>query len=222
MQTMRLVEGYTPPSRLRPGSLGLTLLTTGMFVSGLFFLNPHVVRIISDPIHVIEIAPPPPPPPPEKQVEHHQVPPKETLYVPPTHPDVVMPKAPDLDFVKTPPVEITAGEGIGAGAVIPEPAKQPVLTGADIDPRYASYFQPTYPPDEIRESRTGRVTVRVLIGTDGRVKDIEKVSAPSEPFWESTRRQALSKWRFKPATRDGVPYETWKTMNVSFVLNQEQ
>jgi protein TonB len=109
------------------------------------------------------------------------------------------------------------------GTVIPEQVKgPPVLMGANIDPRYANNFQPTYPPDQIREGNTGRVIVRVLIGVDGRVKDIEKVSTPSDSFWEATKRQALSKWRFKPATRDGEPYETWKIMNVSFVLNQDQ
>jgi len=223
MQTMRLVEGYNPPSRLRPDSLALTLLFTGVFVSGLFFLNPNVVRKKID-IFVGTSIPrdPPPPPQPEKQVEHKQVPPKETLYVPPTQPDVVIPKGPDLDFVKTPPVDVAAGDGTG-GAVIPEPVKHdPVMVGPSIDSHYAGYFQPPYPSDEIRAGNAGRVSVRVLIGVDGRVKDIEKVSAASDSFWEATRRQALSKWRFTPATRDGVPYETWKTMSVSFVLNQEQ
>ena len=97
-----------------------------------------------------------------------------------------------------------------------------MLIGANIDPRYANYLQPPYPSDEIRAGNGGRVSVRVLIGVDGRVKDIEKLSAASDSFWDATRRQALSKWRFKPATRDGAPYEAWKTMNVSFVLNQDQ
>jgi len=222
MQTMRLVEGYNPPSRFRPGTLGLTLMTTGLFVSGLFFLNPKVIPSLPSALKTIRILPDPPPPPPQKQVEHKQVPQKVAPYVPPTHPEVIVPKAPDITFAKEPPLGPPLGEGTSTGTVI-EPARHdPVLVGANIDPRYANNFQPTYPPDQIREGNAGRVMVRVLIGTDGRVKDIEKLSAPSDSFWEATRRQALSKWRFKPATRDGVPYEAWKTMNVSFVLNQEQ
>ncbi len=221
MQTMRLVEGYTPPSRLRPGSLGLTLLTTGLFVSGLFFLNPKIIPILSTPIKTIEILPDPPPPPPEKPLEHKQAPQKTSPYVAPKQPVVSLPDNPHVDFTPTPFIPEIPNAG-GVGGTVIEPVKPAVLIGANIDPRYANNFQPAYPADEIRAGNTGRVTVKVLIGADGRVKDIEKVSAASDSFWEATRRQALSKWRFKPATRDGEPYETWKTMNVSFVLNQEQ
>jgi protein TonB len=221
MQTMRLVEGYNPPSRFRPGSLGLTLLTTGLFVSGLFFLNPKLVRIIDPPL-VVKTIRLDPPPPIEKKVEQKQVRQQDTPYVAPKDPVVILPDNPHVDFTPTPFIP-TVPETTSGGAAIPEPVKHdPIMVGANIDPRYANNFQPTYPPDQIREGNTGRVMVKVLIGTDGRVKDIEKVSAPSDSFWEATKRQALSKWRFKPATRDGVPYEAWKTMNVSFVLNQDQ
>jgi protein TonB len=222
MQTMRLVEGYNPPSRLRPGSLGLTLLTTGVFVSGLFFLNPKLARIIEPPL-IVKTIKLDPPPPPDKPVEQKQVPQKTSPYVPPTHPDVIIPKAPEIDFTKTPPLDTGLNEGLGTGTVVPEVVKPvPVLIGANVDPRYANYLQPPYPAEESRAGNAGRVTLRVLVGIDGRVKDVEKVSAASDSFWDATRRQALSKWRFKPATRDGVPYEAWKTMNVSFVLNQDQ
>jgi len=63
------------------------------------------------------------------------------------------------------------------------------------------------------------VVVRVLVGTDGRVKAIERVSATSDAFFAATRRQALSQWRFRPATRDGVGVESWYRMSVTFVLN---
>lgn len=220
MQTMRLVEGYNPPSRLRPGSLGLTLMTTGLFVSGLFFLNPKLVKLIEPPL-IVKTIRLDPPPPIEKKVEQKRVQQQNTPYVAPKQPDVILPDNPHVDF--TPPPTLPGiPETTRGSAVIPEAIKPAVLIGANIDPRYASNFQPTYPPDKIREGQAGRVTVRVLIGVDGRVKDIEKVSAPADTFWDATKRQALSKWRFKPATRDGVPYEAWKIMNVSFVLNQDQ
>ncbi len=58
----------------------------------------------------------------------------------------------------------------------------------------------------------------MLIGTDGRVKRAERVSAASDAFWAATERRALDKWRFRPATRDGVPVEAWRTMTVRFEL----
>jgi protein TonB len=53
------------------------------------------------------------------------------------------------------------------------------------------------------------------------VKAAESVSATSPAFFEATRRQALSKWRFKPATRGGVPQESWKTMSVRFEIKDQ-
>jgi protein TonB len=63
--------------------------------------------------------------------------------------------------------------------------------------------------------------VRVLIGTDGRVKEVQQISAASTAFFEATRKQALTKWRFTPGTRDGAPVEAWRTMAVRFELDGE-
>ena len=78
--------------------------------------------------------------------------------------------------------------------------------------------QPPYPPAEIRRGTEGNVTARVLIGPDGRVKAIDIVKSPSDGLSEATRKQALTRWRFKPATRDGVPVEGWKTMTLRFQI----
>ena len=58
----------------------------------------------------------------------------------------------------------------------------------------------------------------LLIGTDGRVKAVELVSTDSPGFFEETKRRALAKWRFKPATRGGVPEESWQVMTVRFEI----
>jgi periplasmic protein TonB len=65
----------------------------------------------------------------------------------------------------------------------------------------------------------GSVTVRVLIGTDGRVRQVQVVRATDPEFAKATERQALRAWRFKPATRDGVPVEDWQTLTVRFDIN---
>ena len=100
------------------------------------------------------------------------------------------------------------------------PVANPVLTKAARDPRYASAFQPDYPPAMQRMEMEGRVSVRVLVGTDGRVKDVEILSATDPAFAAATERQARKAWRFKPATRDGIPQEEWITTSVVFRLDQ--
>ena len=87
---------------------------------------------------------------------------------------------------------------------------------AQFDPRYADDLQPPYPPSEQRLERDGIVRVRLTIGSDGRVKTIERLSATSDAFWRSTQRHALARWRFRPATLDGSPVESSKVMNVYF------
>ena len=59
----------------------------------------------------------------------------------------------------------------------------------------------------------------MLVGTDGRVKDIQLVESPHEDFWSATRKQALNKWRFTPATKDGKPVESWMALKVVFQIN---
>ena len=119
-----------------------------------------------------------------------------------------------------------AGEAVGGGAggtgtaVEPPPRPAPVLVGPSVDPRYARDFQPVYPAAEQRADREGRVTVRVLVGADGGVRQVERVSATSDAFWRATQERALAKWRFRPGTRDGVPEEGWRTMTVTFVLSE--
>jgi protein TonB len=73
---------------------------------------------------------------------------------------------------------------------------------------------------ERRAGREGHV-VRVLIGVDGRVKQVERVSATSGAFFAATRAQAFAKWRFTPATRGDAPVEQWKQMRVSLVPENE-
>ena len=99
-----------------------------------------------------------------------------------------------------------------------DPPLPPPLVLAKLDPRYAAGFQPDYPASEQRREIEGAVRVRVLIGTDGRVKAVELVSTDSPGFFEETKRRALAKWRFKPATRGGVPEESWQVMTVRFEI----
>jgi protein TonB len=80
-------------------------------------------------------------------------------------------------------------------------------------------LQPPYPTAEQRLEREGRVVIRVTIGTDGRVKAAQKVSATSDAFYTATERHARARWRFRPATVDGQAVETTKTLTVVFRLN---
>ena len=217
-------HGYSDrPDGVRPLPLGLSLgVTTALFAAYLLAPQQLLDRIPDfKPIvakHIPLITPPEVEPKPEAELQK----PIETT--------VVIPRPP---LTKTPnnPIETTgdrtANNDFTPGPVGPEftldpPPKPaplpPVLTKVAIDPRFASRFQPDYPPQMLRLEREGVARVRVLVGADGRVKDIADAGSTQRAFFEATRDHARRNWIFKPATRDGQPYDSWYTMTVTFQL----
>ncbi|MEO9130815.1 MAG: TonB family protein [Sphingomonas sp.] len=209
-------------TKFDPRSMGLALALDGTIVIGLIaFAAPKIVeRIMPEPpIHVIKLAPPTEPPPPVDKVQpkvDHRIPTQKIDTVIPN--TIVTTRVDDRPYI-APPTESWSG---GSGGDFVEPIKPtPVVIDPVRDGRYAAGFQPDYPASERRAGHQGRVVVRVLIGVDGRVKRVEKVSAVNDAFFEVTERRALDKWRFKPGTRDGVPVEAWQTVGLNFVLHDE-
>lgn len=108
----------------------------------------------------------------------------------------------------------------GGGTTIVDPPHWPVLVDARPDPARIGDFQPEYPGAMIRQQVEGDVTVRIHITAQGRVDAVELVKASNDAFWKVTRAQALSRWRFRPATRDGEPVDTTRVMTVHFRLSE--
>ncbi|MFD1789642.1 TonB family protein [Sphingomonas floccifaciens] len=213
-------------SKPNPVSLTAAIGINAVLVGALLFSAPDIATHIEKSFtgYDVPITPPPEPVKPEPVKEMKATTsPREPLIVTPI-PEVptlppVNPTVGTVEIPNVPPVDLgSSSTGAGTGPVVtPDPPKPaPIVIGAEPDPR--ATFQPDYPPAERRLGNEGTVTVRVLVGTDGRVKAVERVRAENDAFYDATRRQALSRWRFRPATRDGVPYETWRTMTVRFVL----
>lgn len=219
---------YADPSRARrfdPASFTAALTFSGLFVAGIMFAAPKVIPAqLIDPMPIRDYKDPPPPPPvPETKPK---VEPKTATVIdpPPLAPDPIVKPPVDTGYQGTTTTDLHVAPpqpGIsGTETIKVEPAPAlPPLRAAIADSRYSGDFQPEYPASEIRLGREGKVTVRVRIGVDGRVKEVEQLSATSPAFFEATRKQAIGRWRFKPATRGNTPEESWKVMNVTFVLN---
>ncbi len=176
-----------------------------------------------------ELLPPPEPPLIVKQIRDQVPPPplpkehkKAKAAAPAEQPIFAVPLPIDLSenrltTVELPPVDFPLDPPGNSAAAEPAPVK---LVSARIDRRFAGDFQPQYPPSAQREGLSGKATVRVRIGPDGRVTAVELVSTDATAFFDATRQQALRRWRFVPATRDGVAVESWQTLTVRFVLNE--
>lgn len=208
---------YASQSRRSPASLAIAVGLHGA-VAALVLLLPGQT-FVKDAYKVIwarniPVTPVPPPPEP-KLIEKAKVetPVRTTI----TDPIIDLDKPADFELPKLPPI-IPMDPGEGKTIVEPPlpPPALPKIVDAMPDPRYASQFQPSYPPAKLRLNEEGKVTVRVQIGVDGRVEAVELVSASDNAFWERTRDQAMAKWRFKPATRDGVAVESSRVMTVYF------
>jgi TonB family protein len=76
---------------------------------------------------------------------------------------------------------------------------------------------PRYDPALIAERVQGRVQLYGVIGRDGHVSSIEVVRGGDERLNRSAE-EALSKWEFYPATRNGEPIDVDVVVEIPFVL----
>lgn len=211
------------PSASRPASAGASLIILGTIAFGATLVGPKIGPIfVPDPPLTTTNIPIDPPPPPDPQPTHSRTTPTTQPLPNRPKPIVTIPSPADPIGTTTDPVPPPTGPIADPGPPTTGPAvdppKAPVMVRATVDPRYADALQPPYPPSEIRAQTEGRLIARVLVGVDGRVKALDIISSPSDALAKATRSHAFSRWRFKPATRDGVPYEDWMTMTLHFRL----
>ena len=82
----------------------------------------------------------------------------------------------------------------------------------------ASCAKPDYPSASRRMEEEGTVTLKFLIGVDGKVRqaDIEKSSGFAR--LDEAARNALSKCQFRPGTVDGKPEQSWANIKYTWRL----
>lgn len=219
---------YEGQRGLSPVGLGIAIAINGGLLALAMMTATTVLRgPVDHPFEAtaIPIDPPPPPIPDEvKPVERviDDPAPVPLPVVPPAPYPVTGPTIESTEVIPpAPPTPLslpTTPSGAGTGGPVTVATPLPVLVSASVDPRYRADFQPDYPAFERNIGRDGVVVVRVLVGGDGRVRAIEPVRATSDAFFEATKKRALSKWRFRPATRDGVAVESWREMTVRFTM----
>ena len=216
---------FLEQKKLRPGAAATVILMHGAALTALLLAKPELVEHIGyTPIKLIPIhTPPPPPPPPSRPPE-----PDRRVAERPHIVDSFVPPIPDDRGITTtettrPPPDLGSrpgGEEIGGDSVAGRgdvvPHVDPIRLPAQM---IGSNLQPPYPASEQRMEREGRVVIQVTIGADGRVSAVRRVDATSDAFWEATERHARRSWRFRPATVDGRPVESTRTLTVHFRMD---
>jgi periplasmic protein TonB len=151
---------------------------------------------------------PPPPPPPPKSL------PPPPAYVPPV--DVpVSPAAPAANA-------IAAVTATPAAVATPAPSPAPVLTKEPVKTaalvNSANCEKPEYPSASRRLEEEGTVSLRFLVGVDGKVVQAEVEKSSGYKRLDEAARAGLSRCAFKPATVDGKPEQGWASMKYTWRL----
>lgn len=94
------------------------------------------------------------------------------------------------------------GHGAGHGSGIGDGVAQGIARSPKVPPRVTSTAAPVY-PQALRDAGIGgRVVVRGVIGTDGRVESAEVVHSSGNSTLDNNALSAFYKWRFSPAKND--------------------
>jgi protein TonB len=181
-----------------------------------------VVKKIQGPVEAVLLEdakpdiPPPPPPPPPKNL------PPPPAYVPPV--DVVVsnaaPSANAIAAVSATPQPVAPASPPAPPAPSAPPAPvvkaEPVRVAAVVNS--ANCEKPDYPSASRRLEEEGTVSLRFLVGVDGKVIQAEVEKSSGFKRLDEAARAGLSRCAFKPATVDGKPEQGWATMKYTWRL----
>jgi protein TonB len=127
----------------------------------------------------------------------------------------------------TPPVVAVTAAPANVPVAKPDiapPGSAPVsdkAIGQDTAPSaiaYGSRTQVAYPREALRNRVQGTVMLRVLVGADGSVLGVEIEKSSGSSSLDRAAREAVARWRFHPATRNGVAHSAWASVPVTFDL----
>lgn len=207
--------------RPSPVSMGAAIAVNALFIAGVILAAPHITGHVPDgPLVISTYAAPPPPTDPvtiKKPATERQSANSQSV----KSPDVIDPTIEttnNLTGTNTIDPPLTGPIGPVGEIIVDPPVTRTLFEDATINPRFRNALQPDYPPGLIRQDVEGTVTVRVLIGIDGRVKAVEPIRFDHPLLLRVTEQHALRKWRFLPATRDGAAVESWREMSVRFEI----
>ena len=190
-------------------SIALVVLLHGVLLwaiqSGLAHKVVQVAKVVVQAELISEVTPSLPPPPAPK---------------PPPPPPKTPPPAPTAPVVNAPSpaaIQLPAAPATPAPVAPPTPAAPPVRTGAVIQAG-ATCAKPDYPSASRRLEEEGTVTLKFLIGVDGRVMQAEVEKTSGFRRLDEAARNALSKCQFRPGTVDGKPEQSWASIKYTWRL----
>ena len=230
------IDRYVHVERPTWGAAGVLFLVAGLHATGiwrLLTLEPAPQQLLP-PVFEITLQKLPPPKLPqelERQPPKQNEAPADADRQKPrlTRPVPILVDTPTTDpvppdtYVK--PYEI--GDELLPGDPGP-PMPEGVADGAEVaavdsGPTYrkavpTSIVEPDYPPQCRRLGIEGSVRVKVLVGTDGRPRDVVIDRSSGDARLDEAAVVAVRKWRFEPARRDGKAVQAPLVVPIRFEL----
>ena len=158
------------------------------------------------------------PPPPRRQ-PRARPPQRQQQLRRPTVPVPNLPsgiQAPEL-------LDTAAGTEAMLGALLSEGLKGSsdlILQEDQVDrpPELLSRRPPVYPPRALDQEQEGEVALRILVDTDGVVREVEVLGADPPGWFETAAADAVWRWRYSPAVHQGRQVRCWYRQRVLFRL----
>ena len=111
------------------------------------------------------------------------------------------------------PVEIPAAK-LKAGDLIP-------LGEADVPPRQITSVDPVYPNAARNLRKEGAIMINALISETGDVIQTAVIGGNRGSLgFDKAAENAVRKWKFSPAEKNGVPVRVWKSVTIAFKLKK--
>lgn len=125
------------------------------------------------------------------------------------------------------PAAPAAPAAVSAPSVAPTPAPATTLTSSvdltyysardlDVQPHALQVIRPEYPGAADRQKLSGKVRLQLKLEADGRVTDVDVVSATPPGMFEDSAIKAFRNARFAPAQKNGHPVRALVVIEVVY------
>jgi protein TonB len=171
--------------------------------------KPTIV-VLRDPPPTELPVPPPPVPPPQAHPRKPTVP----VHVVETTP-VSIPTPPTITTDPAAPSQ--PSESRGESLTQTPPAAAP---GIAQKLAYDGVLRPPYPMASVRAREQGTVVLRVLVGSDGSVQQVDIERSSGHAKLDAAAREAVLRGRFRPVMQDGKAIPAWGLVPIEFRLDR--
>ncbi|HEY9133931.1 MAG TPA: energy transducer TonB [Dyella sp.] len=107
-----------------------------------------------------------------------------------------------------------------AAAAVPQPAAAGEGGGSGTHgPVLIKGGQPRYPTAAMRSAQEGWVEVSFTISAEGNVGNVKVVDSQPRHVFDRAAMDAVTRWKYEPATQGGTPVATERQQRIEFKLN---